>query len=81
MIYNSDTSYDALMPKKLTQEPVSMTFVMENIDDGYAFSLPAVQLSFPDPGAGGQNQDTMLEAAGVAKVGPNGESALRIYKL
>jgi hypothetical protein len=80
-IYNSDTSYDALMASKLTQTPVSMTFVMENTEGGYAFSLPAVQLSFPDPSAGGQNQDTMLEAAGVAKVGANGESALRIYKL
>jgi hypothetical protein len=80
-IYLSDTSYDAFMLAKLTQDPVSLTFTMENIDGGYAFSLPAVQLSFPDPAATGANEQTMIEAAGQAKVGPNGESALRIYKL
>ncbi len=80
-IYLSDTSYDAFMVAKLTQEPVSLTFTMENIDGGYAFALSAVQLSFPDPAATGGNEQTMIEAAGVAKVGPNGESALRIYKL
>ena len=80
-IYNSDTSYDAFMASKLTQAPVAMTFTMQNSSGGWGFHLPAVQLSFPDPSSGGQNQDTMLEASGVAKVGANGESALRIYKL
>lgn len=79
-IYLSDTSYDAFMPAKLTQEPVSMVYVAENLQGGYAFSLPAVQLSFPDPSATGPEQ-TMIEASGVAKVGENGESALRIYQL
>ena len=80
-IYLSDSSYDAFMPDKLTQNPVSMTYVAQNIDGGYAFHIEAVQLSFPDPAATGQNQQTMIEAAGVGKVGENGESALRIYRL
>jgi len=80
-VYLSDTSYDAFMPDKLTQNPVSMTFTMTNKDGGYAFHLSAVQLSFPDPSSGGANQQTMIEATGVAKVGATGESALRIYKL
>ena len=80
-MYLSDTSYDAFMYKKLTQEPLSMMFSMRSIDGGYAFSLAAVQLSFPDPSSGGANQQTMLEATGTAKVGANGESALTIWKL
>jgi len=80
-IYLSDSSYNAFMPAKLTQDPISMTFTMENTDGGYAFSFSAVQLSFPDPSSTGQDEQTMLEATGVAKVGPNGESALKIYKL
>ena len=58
-----------------------MMFSMRSIDGGYAFSLAAVQLSFPDPSSGGANQQTMLEATGTAKVGPTGESALTIWKL
>lgn len=80
-IYLGDQSYDAFMPAKLTQAPVSMMFTMLNSDGGYAFSLPAVQLSFPDPAASGANQPVMIAASGVAKVGAGGSSALRIYKL
>jgi hypothetical protein len=80
-IYLGDQSYDAFMPAKLSQAPVSMAFTMSNADGGYAFVLPAVQLSFPDPSAGGANQPVMIAASGVAKVGPNGASSLRIYKL
>lgn len=80
-VYLSDTSYDEFMPKKLSQAPVSMTFSMVNADGGYAFHFPAMQLSFPDPTSDGQNEQTMLEAAGTAKVGANGESSLRIYQL
>lgn len=80
-IYNSETSYEAFMPAKLTQTPVALTFAMINSEGGYAFHMPAVQLSFPDPSGAGRNQDTMLEASGVAKVGTGGASALRIYKL
>lgn len=79
-IYLSDTSYDTFMPAKLTQAPIGLTYVAENLDGGYAFSLPAVQLSFPDPAATGPEQ-TMIDASGVAKVGSDGSSALRVYKL
>lgn len=79
-IYLSDTAYDAFMPGKLTMAPVGFLFAAGNIDGGYAFEMPAVQLSFPDPGLGGQNAPVMIEAAGAAKVGPpEHPSALRIY--
>jgi len=80
-IYNSDSAYDAFMSAKLTQAPVAMTFTMQNSDGGYAFFMPQVQLSFPDPSSDGQNEQTMLEATGLAKVGANGESSLKVYKL
>jgi hypothetical protein len=80
-IYLSATSYAAFMPEKLTQAPIAMLVTIENGSGGYGFELTAVQLSFPDPAATGQNQDTMIDAEGVGKVGPNGESALRIHKL
>lgn len=80
-IYLGDQSYDKFMPAKLTQEPVSLMFTMASIDGGYAFLLPAVQLSFPDPSSGGGNTPVMIDASGTAKVGNNGESALRIYRL
>jgi hypothetical protein len=69
------------MAQKLSQAPVAMTFIMTNADGGYSFALPAVQLSFPDPTSDGQNEQTMLEATGVAKVGAAGESSLKISKL
>jgi hypothetical protein len=80
-IYLGDASYDAFMPKKMTQEPVSILFTAANADGGYAFEFRAVQLSFPDPASAGRDQQTMINAEGVAKVGPDGTSALRIYKL
>lgn len=80
-IYLGDQSYDQFMPAKLSQAPISLTFIMRNLNGGYAFQLPAVQLSFPDPSAGGQNSPVMIDASGAAKVGAAGESALRVYKL
>lgn len=80
-IYLGDASYDSLMPFKMTQQPISMTFTLANADGGYAITLAAIQLNFPDPAATGQNEQTMLEAAGVGKVGENGESAIKIMKL
>lgn len=79
-IYLSDTSYDAFMPGKLTMQPVGFLFAAGNLDGGYAFEMPAVQLSFPDPGVTGQNAPVMIDAAGSAKVGPaERPSALRVY--
>lgn len=79
-IYLSDPSYDKFMPAKLTQAPVALLFVAQNQDGGYAFDFRQVQLSFPDPASAGRDQQVMIAAAGVAKVGNNGESALRIYR-
>jgi hypothetical protein len=80
-MYNSDSSYDSFMANKMSQVPVSFTFSAENASGGYAFSIIAAQLTFPDPAATGQNEQVMINATGTAKVGPNGESAIRIYKL
>lgn len=80
-IYLGDQSYDKFMPAKLTQTPVSFLFAVANQDGGYAFDFRAVQLSFPDPASGGADQQVMIEATGVAKVGPNGSSAMRVYDL
>jgi hypothetical protein len=79
--YLSATAYEALMGKKVTQEGVPMTFIIQNSDGGYAFAFPAIQLSFPDPGASGANQQVMIDGSGTAKVGDNGESQLRIYQI
>lgn len=79
-IYLSDPSYDAFMPAKLTMQPVGFLFAAGNAEGGYAFEMPAVQLSFPDPSVTGQNEPVMIDASGVAKVGPaERPSALRVY--
>ena len=69
------------MPAKLSMDPVSISFLMQNDSGGYAFSFSALQLSFEDPSAGGSNNPVMLDMSGTARVGLNNESALRIYKL
>jgi hypothetical protein len=78
-IYLAEPAYDAFMPAKLTQDPVGMFFAVGNQDGGFAFDLAAVQLTFPDPNVTGPNAPVMIDAAGLAKVGDNGVSALRIY--
>jgi hypothetical protein len=80
-IYLGDQSYDAFMPAKLSQVPISLMFAAVNQDGGYAVELRAVQLSFPDPASAGRDQQTMITAEGVAKVGPDGTSAIRVYRL
>jgi len=57
------------------------SFYAKNADGGYAVALPAIQVSMDDPSVQGGNQQMMMNLNGTAKVGPNGESALRIYKL
>jgi hypothetical protein len=79
--YLSDSAYDSLMAQKLTQAPIAMTLTMTAASGGYAFFMPALQLTFPDPTSDGQNEQTMLDATGTAKVGANGESSLKLYKL
>ena len=64
----------------MSQTPVGMMFATGNADGGYAFELTAVQLSFPDPASGGQNQSVLMDASGTAKVGTGGATALRIWQ-
>ena len=78
--YLDDSSWSVL-PKKLTQDPFELGFMLKNSGGVYGFYIPALQVSFDDPNSAGQNQDVMLSMRGMAKVGSNGESALVIYKL
>lgn len=80
-IYLSDSSYDRFMAAKLSQTPLGITVGAINDDGGYIFQLSAVQLSFPDPSSGGANTQVTIDASGVARVGLNGESSLRIYRV
>jgi len=78
-IYLTDPSW-VMLPKKLTQDPFSLGYILKNSGGFYGFFVKAIQLTFDDPSSGGQNQDVMFEATGVAKVGPSGESSIVIYK-
>jgi hypothetical protein len=69
-----------ILEKKLSQEPFSIGFVVENFEGFYGFFLPAIQVSFPDPSSAGANQEVSLEMSGSARVGLNGESALVVYR-
>jgi len=77
--YLSDVNW-SILNKKLTQEAFAIGFMVKNVDGWYGFYLPAVQISFDDPASGGANAEISLEMSGVAKVGPNGESSLVIYR-
>lgn len=77
--YLSDVNW-SILNKKLTQEAFAIGFMVKNVDGWYGFYLPAVQVSFDDPASGGANAEISLEMSGVAKVGPNGESSLVIYR-
>lgn len=70
----------AILPYKLVQTPIAIGFQVKNTDGWYGFYLPAVQLTFEDPASGGQNQDILLNATGVAKVGALGEKSMTIYR-
>jgi hypothetical protein len=80
-IYLSDSAYDTFLPAKLTQTPIGLFYEAVNSSGGYAFDLRAVQLSFADPASEGQNEQTMINGEGTAKVGDGGASALRIYRI
>ena len=77
--YLADDNW-SLLQKKLTQEEFAMGFMLKNSDGWLGFYLPAIQVSFDDPSSGGANQEISLEMSGMAKVGPNGESSLYIYR-
>lgn len=77
--YLSDAAWSVL-PKKLSQDPFQFGFMVKNAGGWYGFYIPAIQVSFDDPTAAGQNQDIMLDMKGMAKVGSSGESAITIYR-
>jgi hypothetical protein len=77
--YFKDAAW-ATLAKKLSQEPFALGFIVKNSGGWYGIYMPAVQVSFDDPSSGGQNQEISLEMTGRAKVGPNGESALYIFR-
>lgn len=77
--YLSDSNW-SILAKKISQESFGVGFQLKNSDGYYAFYIPAVQVSFDDPAAAGINQDVILTMSGVAKVGANGESSLKIFR-
>lgn len=77
--YLEDSSWNVL-PTKLTQDPFALGFIVKNSGGWYGFYLPAIQSTFEDPNAAGQNQDVMINMKAMAKVGANGEKALYIYR-
>lgn len=77
--YLDDTSF-ALMAKKITQDPFALGFMVANSGGWYGFYMPAVQVTFEDPSAPGQNQDVMLAMKAMAKVGANQESNITIFR-
>jgi hypothetical protein len=79
MAYLTDPSW-ALLARKLTQDPFAVGFMVKNAGGFYGFYMPEVQVTFDDPSSGGQNQDVMFDASGVAKVGAGGLSSLRIFR-
>lgn len=78
--YFSDDSFP-FIDKKITQESFAVGFFLKNLNGGYGFFMPAVQVSFDDPASAGINQDVTINMSGTAKVGANGESPLTIYKV
>lgn len=77
--YLKDGNWD-LLTRKLTQDSFALGFQVKNTGGWYGIYMPAIQVSFDDPASGGQNQDISMEMTGTAKVGPNGESAITIYR-
>ena len=77
--YLTDAGWD-ILGKKLTQESFALGFMVKNGGGWYGFFIPAIQVSFEDPAAGGANQDVLLNMTGAAKVGDNGEKSLAIYR-
>lgn len=77
--YLDDDTF-GILPKKQTQESFALAFQVKNSGGWYGFYLPAIQATFDDPAAPGQNTDVMLNMKAMAKVGDSGESELYIYR-
>jgi Phage tail tube protein len=77
--YLTDAGWE-ILGKKLTQESFALGFMVKNTGGWYGFYIPAIQVSFEDPAAGGANQDVLLNMSGTARVGESGEKSLAIYR-
>lgn len=77
--YLEDSDWNLLAAKQ-TQAPFSVGYLIKNASGFYGFYIDALQVSFDDPNAAGQNQDVFINASGVAKIGANSEKALRVYR-
>lgn len=81
-LYNGIQGFDALMLKKLSQDPIGLHWVVVDSDNtGYSFSFPRVQLNFPDPAATGRDEFVFLEAAGVASYSESAGNTMRVYQI
>jgi hypothetical protein len=79
--YLSDSNFD-MVRDKMAATPVNIAYYSTNSDgNGYAFQLPAVQLTFPDPANSGKDTQSMITATGVAKKDKGFGNILRIYKV
>lgn len=76
--YLADSNWD-LMEKKITQEPVSIAYTASNQDGGIAVIVHGAQLSFPDAGAKGLDQQVSIEFQGTAKNTENGYFDIYFY--
>jgi hypothetical protein len=69
--YLADSNWD-LMEKKITQQPVSIAYTAANQDGGIAVIVHGAQLSFPDAGSQGLDQQVSINFEGSAKNTENG---------
>jgi hypothetical protein len=79
--YLSNSNFD-MVRNKMDNIPVSISYDSLNSDgSGYAFQIPAVQLSFPDPMNKGKDTQVMLNMEGIAKKDTTFGNILRIYRV
>ena len=69
-----------LLKYKITQDPISLAFVLDNTDEALGFYFPSLQLENNDPQSEGQSQNVMLNVNGVGSVGPGRTSAVTIFR-
>jgi hypothetical protein len=68
-----------MVEEKLKQTPVAIAFSASNADGGIAVSMPAVQLTFPDPSSQGRDQQVSLAIEGTAKYDQAAGNSITIY--
>lgn len=72
----------ALIGVKLSQVPISLAFYLRDPNgNGYAFYIPEMQVSFPDPNMGGKNNHVMLNMTGAAKFSTLINNTIRIARI